>query len=138
MRNGRLRLYDAASPFMASAPAEAPQNTPPARRAEKPRGGAAPSTPAKGKKVKNQKDKGHGRYHFPQACRSLEPRPRRKTAVLSYALAHPGLRAVIDDADARRCAKTLGIPMLGTGGVLVLAKRRSLIPSVTDALRALR
>jgi len=61
-----------------------------------------------------------------------------ETAVLGYALAHPGIRAVIDDADARRCAKTLGIPMLGTGGLLVLAKRRGLIPSVTEALHALR
>ncbi len=39
-----------------------------------------------------------------------------ETAVLSHALAHPPLRAVIDDMDARRCAQTLGIPMLGTGG----------------------
>jgi len=61
-----------------------------------------------------------------------------ETAVLSYALTHAGVRAVIDDADARRCAKTLEIPMLGTGGVLVLAKRRGLIASVTEALNALR
>lgn len=31
-----------------------------------------------------------------------------ETSVLSYALAHPSLRAIIDDADARRCARTLG------------------------------
>lgn len=61
-----------------------------------------------------------------------------ETAVLSHALAHPALRAVIDDADARRCARTLGIPMLGTGGVLLLAKRRGLLPSVTEGLEKLR
>nr|WP_319566427.1 hypothetical protein [uncultured Rhodoferax sp.] len=49
-----------------------------------------------------------------------------ETAVLSYALAHAPLRAVIDDMDARRCAQTLGIPIFGTGGLLVLAKRRVL------------
>jgi predicted nucleic acid-binding protein len=33
-----------------------------------------------------------------------------QTAVLSYALANSGVRAVVDDADARRCARTLGSP----------------------------
>ncbi|MCI0654042.1 MAG: DUF3368 domain-containing protein [Methylococcaceae bacterium] len=61
-----------------------------------------------------------------------------ETAVLSHALANPPLRAVIDDLDARRCAQTLGIPMLGTGGVLVLAKRRGLIASVTEGLNKLQ
>lgn len=61
-----------------------------------------------------------------------------ETAVLSHALANPPLRAVIDDMDARRCAKTLSIPMLGTGGVLVLAKRRGLLPSVADGIARLR
>lgn len=61
-----------------------------------------------------------------------------ETSVLSYALAHPPVRAVIDDADARRCARTLGVAMLGTGGVLVLAKRRGLIDSVTGAIQRLR
>ena len=61
-----------------------------------------------------------------------------ETAVLSYALAHSGVRAVVDDADARRCARTLDIPFLGTGGLLLLAKRRGLLPSVADALQRLR
>ena len=61
-----------------------------------------------------------------------------ETAVLSHALAHPPLRAVIDDLDARRCAQTLGIPMLGTGGLLVLAKRRGLIESVGEAIAKLQ
>lgn len=60
-----------------------------------------------------------------------------ETAVLSDALAHPSLRAVIDDADARRCATTLRIPSLGTGGVLLLAKRRGLLPSVAEGLEKL-
>ncbi len=61
-----------------------------------------------------------------------------ETSVLSYALAHPPVRAVIDDAHARRCARTLGIPMLGTGGILLLAKRRGLLPSVTLGLDRLQ
>lgn len=48
------------------------------------------------------------------------------------------MRAVIDDMDARRCAQTLGIPIFGTGGLLVLAKRRGLLPSVSAAVTKLR
>jgi predicted nucleic acid-binding protein len=61
-----------------------------------------------------------------------------EAAVLSHALANPPLRAVIDDMDARRCAQTLSIPMLGTGGMLVLAKRRGLLVSVGEAVEKLR
>jgi predicted nucleic acid-binding protein len=61
-----------------------------------------------------------------------------ETGVLSHALANPGLRAVIDDMDARRCAKTLNIPIFGTGGLLVLAKRRGLLSSVNEGIAKLR
>lgn len=61
-----------------------------------------------------------------------------ESAVLSHALAHPPLRAVIDDMDARRCAQTLGIPIFGTGGLLVLAKRRGLLQSVGEGIAKLR
>jgi len=61
-----------------------------------------------------------------------------ETAVLSRALAQPPLRAVLDDMDARRCAQALGILMFGTGGLLVLAKRRGLLASVTDSLSRVR
>ncbi len=61
-----------------------------------------------------------------------------ETAVLSHALSHPPRRAIVDDSAARRCAKTLSIPFLGTGGVLALAKRRGLISLVTEGLEKLR
>jgi predicted nucleic acid-binding protein len=61
-----------------------------------------------------------------------------ETSVLSYALENPACRAVVDDAEARRCARTLGIRMLGTGGVLILAKQRGLIVSVAEGLNRLR
>ena len=57
-----------------------------------------------------------------------------ESSVLSFALTHPTYRAVLDDAAARRCAQSLNIKTLGTGGVLILAKRRGLIPSVSDRL----
>jgi predicted nucleic acid-binding protein len=41
---------------------------------------------------------------------------------------------MVDDKAARRCAKTFGIQTLGTGGMLILAKRRELIESVAGQL----
>lgn len=61
-----------------------------------------------------------------------------ESTVLSFALDNPGYRAMIDDAAARRCARILGITTLGTGGALVLAKRRGLIESVGDRLQQLQ
>jgi len=57
-----------------------------------------------------------------------------ESEVLSFAMEHPKFRAMVDDKAARRCAKTLEIQTLGTGGMLVIAKRRGLIKSVAGAL----
>lgn len=45
---------------------------------------------------------------------------------------------MIDDSAARDCAKVIGVPFIGTGGFLVLAKRRGLISSASAALRAVK
>lgn len=61
-----------------------------------------------------------------------------ESAVISYALSRSDHTVLIDDAAARRCAISLNIQTLGTGGVIVLAKRRGLIPSVEAPIQALR
>lgn len=61
-----------------------------------------------------------------------------ETEVLSWAFVNKDFCAVIDDRAARNCAKTLGIQIIGTGGILVLAKRRGLIDSVNAALEKLQ
>jgi len=61
-----------------------------------------------------------------------------ESEVLALALNCPSAYAMIDDLAARRCAKMLGIATLGTGGMLVIAKQRGIIPSVGEALQALR
>ncbi len=61
-----------------------------------------------------------------------------ESAVLTFALENPRYRAVLDDQAARRCARTLGIALLGTGGMLVLAKRRGLLQSITESLENLQ
>ena len=61
-----------------------------------------------------------------------------ESEVLTLALSLPNCRAMVDDRAARRCARTLGIPIMGTGAALVLAKRRGLIDAVAPALDLLR
>jgi predicted nucleic acid-binding protein len=61
-----------------------------------------------------------------------------ETAVLSFCLSRPGHRAVVDDLAARRCASALGILTRGTIGLLLLARIRGLIPSLSSDLESLR
>ncbi|MEW6740443.1 MAG: DUF3368 domain-containing protein [Nitrospirota bacterium] len=61
-----------------------------------------------------------------------------ESSVLSFALEHPDYWAVIDDREARRCAKTLGCHYTGTVGVIVLARKRKLIPSIRECLLKLQ
>ncbi|WP_371258230.1 DUF3368 domain-containing protein [Thiohalocapsa sp. ML1] len=53
-------------------------------------------------------------------------------------MGNPGYTAVVDDRAARRCAHVLRIPVIGTAGVVVLAKRRGFIGSVEEALNQLQ
>jgi predicted nucleic acid-binding protein len=54
--------------------------------------------------------------------------------VLSWALTYNDYEAIIDDLAARKCAKILDIPVRGTLGVLLLAKKNGLIPEITPLL----
>jgi predicted nucleic acid-binding protein len=61
-----------------------------------------------------------------------------ETAVLSLALAEESSWAVIDDGEARRCARSLGIPCIGTLGLVLLAKELGLIPAARPVVMRLR
>jgi predicted nucleic acid-binding protein len=61
-----------------------------------------------------------------------------ETSVLTWAYAHPGTTAVLDDLAARRCANSLGIPIRGTLGLILTAKRRGVIPQARPVLEQLR
>ncbi len=61
-----------------------------------------------------------------------------ESSVLSFALNNHEYRAVIDDKAARKCARTYSILTLSTGSILVLAKKRLIIPSIKDALKKVR
>ncbi|MFT3882961.1 MAG: DUF3368 domain-containing protein [Gemmatales bacterium] len=58
--------------------------------------------------------------------------------VLTYALAQKGTGAILDDQAARHAATQLGIPHVGTLGVVVFAKVHGLIPSAKDVIEQLR
>jgi predicted nucleic acid-binding protein len=59
-------------------------------------------------------------------------------AVLFAALDHPGWEAVLDDHAARREAARLGVPCIGTVGLVLAGRRLGIVPSVRDALQILR
>ncbi|MDQ3181824.1 MAG: DUF3368 domain-containing protein [Acidobacteriota bacterium] len=62
-----------------------------------------------------------------------------ETDVLSFAFANKETHtALIDDRAARKCAETLNIKTLGTGGILVLAKERGFIKNVSPELKKLQ
>lgn len=64
-----------------------------------------------------------------------------ETEVLLLSLESRGAIAILDDALARRVAGILEIPLTGTLGLLIDAKKAGLIPTISpllDALQALR
>ena len=63
---------------------------------------------------------------------------RGETAVLTWAYTHPGTTAILDDLAARRCATSLGLPVRGTLGLLLIAKQRGVIPEARPVLNRLR
>ena len=60
-----------------------------------------------------------------------------EAAVVTWALAHPGAIALLDDRRGRRAARTLGIPVLGTLGLVLDAKRRGAIPAARPVIEQL-
>ena len=61
-----------------------------------------------------------------------------ESSVLSWAYAHPGAEALIDDLAGRRCAAALGIPVRGTLGLVLVAKQRGIISAARPILEKLR
>lgn len=56
-----------------------------------------------------------------------------ESATLALAQAH-GLEAIIDDLAGRKCAASLGIPVRGTLGIVLVAKQRGLIPQARPVI----
>ena len=60
-----------------------------------------------------------------------------ETAVLSWAIARAGWTAILDDGEARKCARAFSIPVKGTLALLLMAKQRAIIPSAAETVQAL-
>jgi predicted nucleic acid-binding protein len=61
-----------------------------------------------------------------------------ESAVLTWGYVNPGTEVILDDLAARRCATTLGIPLRGTLGIVITAKKRGVIPVARPILEQLR
>lgn len=60
-----------------------------------------------------------------------------ETQVLALAIARGGAQVVLDDLQARRCALSLGLPTVGTLGIILRAKRSRLIPAARPIVEKL-
>ena len=60
--------------------------------------------------------------------------------MLALACEHPGTETIIDDLAGRKCAASLNIPVRGTLGIVLVAKKRGLIakarPVIEDMMSA--
>jgi len=63
---------------------------------------------------------------------------RGEEEVLTWALAHPGTEALIDDLAARHCARALNIPHRGTLGLVLAAKRHGILQTARPVVEHLR
>ena len=59
-------------------------------------------------------------------------------AVISWAAATPGFVTVLDDLQARRVARNLGVPLIGTVGVVLRLKQARLISETKPHLKNIR
>jgi predicted nucleic acid-binding protein len=63
---------------------------------------------------------------------------RGETAVLSWGLTHPSAETIIDDRRAYRAAVALGLPVIGTLGVVLAARADGLISAARPVIEDLR
>ncbi|MGA7932492.1 MAG: DUF3368 domain-containing protein [Kovacikia sp.] len=61
-----------------------------------------------------------------------------ESSVLTWAYTHSDTEAILDDLAARRCAAVLSIPVRGTLGLVLIAKKRGAIPAARPLLERLR
>ena len=63
-----------------------------------------------------------------------------ESSVLALAGKHPGTEAIIDDLAGRKCAAGMNIPVRGTLGIVLVAKKRGLVlkagPIIEDMMSA--
>ena len=61
-----------------------------------------------------------------------------ESSVLAWGHLHPGTEVIIDDLAARRCAAAMRIPVRGTLGLVLIAKKRAIVPKARPIIDQLR
>lgn len=71
--------------------------------------------------------------HIP-AVMFLHDLGRGEAEAIILAVEHPGSLVILDDRRGRLVASSLGLTLIGTLGILLIAKRRGLIQSLTQEI----
>jgi len=58
-----------------------------------------------------------------------------ESAVLALCLDEPGAVAGLDDRQGRKCARSIGVPVIGTLGLIARAHQSGFLPDLEDALQ---
>lgn len=74
---------------------------------------------------------------IPEIISSFGNLGKGESSVLSWAYAHPGTEAILDDLTARRCAALIRVPVRGTLGLVLTAKQRGIIPAARPVIEQL-
>ena len=61
-----------------------------------------------------------------------------ETETIALGLEYPGSLVILDDLLGRRAARSVGLRVTGTLGVLLKARRIGILPSMTEAIAELR
>ena len=61
-----------------------------------------------------------------------------EASVIAIAQSKPSAIAVMDDALGRSCARSMSVPVIGTLGVILRAKKRGLISSFAQSVREIK
>ncbi len=62
---------------------------------------------------------------------------RGEFEAIAWAYQHSGHGAILDDLAARKCARSLEIPMHGLVGLILMAKKRGLAPAANPLIEGL-
>jgi len=61
-----------------------------------------------------------------------------ESEVITYSIVNAGYEIVLDDLEARKCAATFNIPLRGTVGIILKAKKENLIPAAKPLIEELK
>lgn len=61
-----------------------------------------------------------------------------ESEVISFAIKNPGYESILDDLEARKCAETFNIPLRGTVGIILYAKKKGIVAEAKPLIESLK